>query len=232
MGARLSLRYNKNGRVHMKTKITIEFLRRYTNFPSLLDILQNKRITLLDPISWDDKNDSFFIEQYKKRKNLRTVLALCFTGKGETYHHWKVFSSGHSGICIVFNKDKLLHELNNSTDSEGIIAKKVSYKKINDKSNSRITLEELPFIKRLPYKDEKEFRVIYNSINEDLFFKHFHISLESIDKIIVNPWVPEPLFASIKKTIKGITDCQKIKVIRTTLISNEKWKKFGKSIVE
>jgi hypothetical protein len=59
--------------------------RRYTDLPSLIQILTNRKITLLDPATWDDKNDSFFLSTYKEKKKLKSVLALCFTSASETY---------------------------------------------------------------------------------------------------------------------------------------------------
>jgi hypothetical protein len=41
---------------------TIEkFVRRYTDIPALIHLLTEKQITLLDPDTWDDKNDSYFL---------------------------------------------------------------------------------------------------------------------------------------------------------------------------
>ena len=35
-----------------------KMIRRYTDMPTLVYLLKNKQITLLDPNTWDDKNDS------------------------------------------------------------------------------------------------------------------------------------------------------------------------------
>ena len=59
----------------------IPFLNRYTSLPVLLDALVHKRLTLLSPTSWEDRNDAYYIERYKETKKLKTVLALCFTTK-------------------------------------------------------------------------------------------------------------------------------------------------------
>ena len=61
-----------------------KFLRRYTNLPALLYLLRERKITLLDPASWDDKNDSYFLSLYHQKKQLKSVLALCFTPAFET----------------------------------------------------------------------------------------------------------------------------------------------------
>jgi hypothetical protein len=76
-----------------------DFLNRYTTLPVLLDMLYHKRLVLCNPATWEDRNDAFFIEQYRLRKKLPTTLALCFAGKAETFHHWKVFAGGPSGGC-------------------------------------------------------------------------------------------------------------------------------------
>src|SRR5712691_8091529 len=83
-------------------------LRRYTDIPALIYLLSVRQITLLDPQSWDDKNDSHYLRLYREKKNLKTVLAVCFAQASETYHHWRVFAPGSSGICICFKRADLL----------------------------------------------------------------------------------------------------------------------------
>ena len=97
-----------------------ELLRRYTNIPALIWLLTARKITLLDPASWDDKNDSHFLTLYREKKSLETVLALCFTQTSETYHHWRVFAEGSSGISITFDKDRLLSAM---TKRAGVTAR-------------------------------------------------------------------------------------------------------------
>ncbi|TKB23853.1 DUF2971 domain-containing protein [Desulfopila sp. IMCC35006] len=205
-------------------KTPVNFLRRYTNLPSLFDILQNQRITLLDPSTWDDKNDSFFMEKYKDKKGLKTLLGLCFTEKGETYHHWKVFSSGSSGVCVVFKKDELLQYVKNIS---GTKCNQVSYKRIKQIKDSPPTISEMPFIKRLPYQDEKEFRIIYEHKITIKNHKQISIKLDSIEKITLSPWTPEQLIQPVRQAIKNIAD---IPVLKTTLLSNEQWKNIGNQI--
>ncbi len=103
--------------------MSTEYLSRYTDFPNLLYLLINSKLTLLDPSTWEDKNDTYFLLKYKEAKKLQTLLALCFTTKAETFHHWKVFAGHSGGICIRFNKEELLNCLKDSK----IIADQVSY---------------------------------------------------------------------------------------------------------
>jgi hypothetical protein len=84
-----------------------QFLRRYTNLPALIHLLTKRKITLLDPESWDDKNDSRFLTLYGKKNSLKTVLALCFAKSRETYHRWRVFADGPSGVCVRFDRKRL-----------------------------------------------------------------------------------------------------------------------------
>jgi len=79
----------------------MEIIRRYTDIPALVYLLKNKTITFLDPGTWDDKNDSYYLTVYKKKKKLSCVLVLCFSEAQDTYHHWKVFAGNKSGICIT-----------------------------------------------------------------------------------------------------------------------------------
>ena len=77
------------------------YLRRYTDLTALIYLLHKRKITLLDPASWDDKNDSHYLTQYKEKRKLKSVLALCLMQSDERYHHWSVFTPGPSGVCIA-----------------------------------------------------------------------------------------------------------------------------------
>jgi hypothetical protein len=54
------------------------YIRRYTELPSLIHILRHSDLTMVDPRSWDDKNDSHFLSMYREKRDLKAVLALCF----------------------------------------------------------------------------------------------------------------------------------------------------------
>ena len=77
-----------------KDKPTI--LNRYTSLPVALDILVRRQVTLLSPETLEARNDAFYLERYREVKKLGTLVAICFTTRGETFHHWKVFSNGLS----------------------------------------------------------------------------------------------------------------------------------------
>jgi hypothetical protein len=197
-------------------------LRRYTSLPSLLHILRNKQITLLSPASWSDRNDAFFLSQYRKRQNVQAVLALCFSEANETYHHWRVFTGGSDGVCIEFNRKDFLAIF----DSVANIKKgAVKYKRIDELAESPPSVPQLPFRKRLPYSDEKEFRLVYIDDNGEPEAKSFHIPLACIKRITLNPWLPASLAEAVKATIRCIDECANIPIYQTTLLENERWKK-------
>jgi hypothetical protein len=201
------------------------FLRRYTSFPALLAMLQNREITLLSPGLWEDRNDAFYMSQYKGRKQLKTVLALCFSQAEETYHHWRVFTHGADGVCISFRRDRLL----NALKQEGLRSGAIVYRKIADLPKLRPRLEQLPFLKRQPYGDEREFRLVYEDKAEERETRAFPIPIACISRVTLNPWLAPPLAAAIKTAIKDVSGCSALKVYQTTLLENEAWKKAAKA---
>jgi len=205
-----------------------QFLKRYTNIPSLLYILRRQQITLLDPATWDDQNDSHYLTIYREKKNLKTVLALCFTQASETYHHWHVFAGGSSGVCITFERDRLVAALEKRS---GITAKSVRYLTLSEIDAKALTVPELPFLKRYPYEDEVEFRAIYESAAKKSSALDVAMPLKCIDRITLSPWTPKALADTLKETIGEIPGCATIKVVRSTLISNERWKNYGEDAV-
>ena len=124
-------------------------LRRYTDLPAAIDLLMNKRVTLLDPMSWDDQNDSYYLSVYKEKMQLGSLLTLCFTQEAETYHQWRIFSGHTGGVCIVFKRDELLADVSNEN---GIRYQSVEYYMLNKIKQTAPTAQSLPFIKRNAFK--------------------------------------------------------------------------------
>jgi hypothetical protein len=201
-------------------------LRRYTNIPALIYLLRERKITLLDPASWDDKNDSYFLSLYQQKKDLKSVLALCFTPAFETYHHWRVFAGGSSGACISFDQAKLLKAVKKQV---GVTAKAVRYLTLANIRDMKVKTAALPFLKRSAYEDEREFRIIHESSTNQYNSLDVTIPLACIERITLSPWIPAALSDHVKSTIKEIDGCGSMKVYRSTLISNENWKALGES---
>lgn len=200
------------------------YLCRYTDLPSLIYLLSKQKVTLLDPRFWDDSNDSYYLSLYKRKKNIETVLALCFTQSSETYHHWKVFAGSSSGISIFFKRSTFLGALRKVNE---IRFAEVDYRYLNNMRVKIPDIEELPFVKRHAFVDEKEFRIIYESSSKKLSTYDIPVPLTCISRIVLNPWIPTSLTGTIKHLLTSIKGCKDLKVYKSTLINNEEWKKIG-----
>jgi hypothetical protein len=208
-----------------------KYLNRYTSKQHLLDTLKYKRLTLLDPRNWEDTNDSYFLELYKQCTKSKTMLALCFTEyEYDKYQYWKIYARKIEGVCIRFDKEKLIKCFDNVTLS-GISYNKVDYKTLSElKKNKHLRCADLPFIKRKAFQDEKEFRFIFESNNEAITNKHVFIGLNCILQITFNPWIDKSTFQSISTEIREIEGCENIKIRQTRIINYKEWKKVGESI--
>lgn len=203
-------------------------LRRYTNLPALISLLRKRRITLLDPQTWDDSNDSYYLTLYRDKRKLKSVLALCFTQASETYHHWRVFSHGSSGACIEFERPALLRAIR----GHGIRTGDVRYRTLKEMWSAKPTVHELPFLKRHAFRDDIEFRMIYRSPTARRSTLDIPIPLSCIHRITLSPWLDHDVADQIKKTLKSInTDCGSLDIARSTLVNNEEWKRIGDSAV-
>lgn len=207
---------------------TKKFLRRYSNLPSLLHLLTTKSLTFLDPESWDDKNDSLFMRLYKEKRKFDTLLAVCFSQETETYHHWSVFASGSSGVCVSFKREELLAELE---QYEGIQARAVSYIPLDELKQTSRKIKNLPFMKRAPFRPESEFRVIFEEKGKPRPFVDIDIPLSCIDRIHLSPWMPRAVAKSVKSVVKSLDGLAEIDIVHSTLIQNDRWAKFGKEVV-
>lgn len=187
-------------------------------------MLKEKKITLLDPTSWDDSNDSHYLSVYKSRKGLKTLLALCFTQVAETYHHWKVFADGSSGICIKFKRADLISSVEKYA---GVKTGEVEYLTLREARRRKPTIDELPFIKRHAFEDEDEFRVIFESSDSISTKKDIPIPLASIVRITLSPWAHPTLTKYVKEILKSISGCKNLEIVRSTLIGNNEWKSIG-----
>lgn len=203
-----------------------ETLRRYTDLPALLHLLKNRCITLLDPATWDDTNDSYYLLKYKEKCNQKSVLALCLTEAAETYHHWRVFSHGPSGVCIDFHKTDLVAALETEP---GVSVKSVHYRKmrVDQRQVAPPAISELPFLKRQGFLAEEEVRAVYECSTKVVKFLDISIDLKSVRRITLSPWLNQRLRPSVIEAIRTIPGCSGLDVRRSTLLGNAEWKKLG-----
>ncbi len=162
---------------------------------------------------------------YKGKKKFKSVLALCFSQAAETYHHWKVFASGSDGVFVEFEKRRLLDAI----ASPYIQAKPISYVPIGRLRTHPPTLDELPFSKRLAYQDEDEFRIVYTSKTEKVETKAFEFPSGALERVMVNPWLPEPLVETIRQVINSIPGCEVLEVAQSRVTDSPAWRKLAAS---
>lgn len=196
----------------------IKVLNRFTTLPILLDLLYRRKLVLLNPDLWDDRNDSKIISKYEERKGVN-LFAICFSATSETVHHWKTFSHGASGCCIEFRPKMLLEIIEKI---EGIRHRKVDYKRIKEVGSSQVELDMIPFTKRLPYECEKEYRIIFET-TEDIISYEVDIPLDAIRKIKFSQQMPLQIFKTVKEHLKTVFPNLKAGIYHSTLYENHKW---------
>ena len=210
----------------------MQAFRRYTNLADLIYILRKKRITLRDPLRWDDRNDAYYLEKYKEYKRLQTLLALCFVdSKEETYHHWRVFASGANGVCIRFKRDSVLSAFQEECEEDGGLPPfegPVEYDTISGLEGSSLCVDDLPFRKWYPYGDEREYRIIYASKERHNSWG-FDIQLQWIEHISLSPWLPKILADPLEEQLRSICGCMSISRSRVT--DFDRWKAVADNIV-
>jgi hypothetical protein len=201
-----------------------DYLRRYTDLTALIYLLRLRKLTLLDPSSWDDSNDSYYLTLYKEKRKLKSVLALCFTETDERYHYWRVFAPGASGVCIQFSRSELLGAVGGQSR---LRVEPVRYLKLDDMRNKRLKSADLPFLKRFAFQHESEVRMIYESAKKRLRQFNIAIPLSCIDKITLSPWMHPKLSSYVKEVLRSIPACGKLDIRQSTLIGNDEWKSLG-----
>jgi hypothetical protein len=199
-------------------------LRRYTDLASAIRILQSSTVTLLDPTLWEDTNDSHYMELYKEGRGLQTLLALCFTKSNERFHYWRIFAPGPSGVCIEFDKQLLCDY---AAGLNGVQMNTVTYLTLDQLTASPPLMAQLPFLKRYGFKSESEYRIIYTSKTKQREVLDIPISPSCIRKITFSPWMHPSVYDTVSAAFKSLPSCEAIKISRSTLIANEKWKQYG-----
>lgn len=204
------------------TKKNITKLNRFTTLPVLLDLLQRQKLTLLDPKSWEDKNDSEIILEYKNKKKIKNLFAICLSHGDETIHHWKTFSNGSSGCLIEFDAQKLFAIIDKIPNLKH---KEVTYRKLSDIESKTTTLkvDDIPFTKRWPYRCEEEYRIIVESDNETDKVFDIEITLDIIKRITINQQMPDTIYKTIKEYLKGLKGNPESRINRSTLFENKRW---------
>jgi len=192
---------------------------RYTNLASAIDIIRKNRITLLNPNTWEDRGDAFYIEAFARRFGYETVQALCFSAKPQTFHHWKVFTEGTDGVCIEFDRVKVETAIRKIGHTQ---LREVKYLKINEPRTLKEAIE-LPFVKRKSYQDEGEVRILFASKQKQKKLKTIELPIKAIRRITVSPWLPKTLADGVKLALRKSCSSIPPELVRSTMIDSQKW---------
>jgi hypothetical protein len=203
----------------MKADRQIKKINRYTTIPVLLDMLERKRLVLLDPQKWEDRNDSAIMAEYQKRKKVQKLFALCCSYGDETIHHWRTFADGSSGCCVEFSSSKLIGLLKTVP---GVRYGPVAYRKIKELKGAAIPVEDIPFTKRWPYRCEEEFRIIWEGTTTEECFE-IEFDLPIINKVTINQRMPETVCSTIRTHLRNAFKQPDKRISRSTLYENQVW---------
>lgn len=206
-------------------------LKRYTTLASAVDMLVNERLALLDPSKWKDTNDTHFLGAFTECVKAKGIYAACFTQAAETYHHWQVFAGDNEGVCVEFDKEALLESLVQQRNYEWDDMKYRTLAQL--RLRRRINAFELPFLQRKGFSDEKEFRLLYYDRSRSQKPVYLvPIKRAWIKRIIINPWLNDALFESMRTAMKSIPGSGNVSVIQTSLINNTEWKDACEKVAE
>ena len=236
------------------------YLRRYTHLESLRNILCTKSLTLLDFQEWKDKNDSHFLRLYKEERKLKSLLALCFTRASERFHLWHVFGpkkkrrsfrgvgrpllgcgpyNGSSplakiGVRIRFDRSQLIEAI---SKHPGVKCDDIDYmthaqlKALADEHNENDPITKLPFIKRYGFRDESEFRIIFESKTRTDPSADIPIPISCINRIIFSYKLNYDDYRAISGELQSMDGCQGLDISRSNLTESKTWKAAGEELV-
>lgn len=205
------------------------YIRRYTSISAVIDILRRQELPLLDPQSWDDRNDRYFMSLYKEKLELGGLYGLCAATCSETYHHWRVFTGTSDGACIEIKRKELESEL---SKLEGVRFGDVDYLLLEDVERlTESDLLRLPFVKRVGFTPEEEYRIIAETSEGQRPAISVELPIRLISKIYLNPWLPKSIAESVTATLRGLVGGEELKVQRSHLIDSARWKQAGDLVV-
>ena len=190
--------------------------RKNTKLSTLLDILNRRKITLLSPKSWPDKNDSFVMDKYRDANHAAHVYATCFSVDTDSVYHWNAFSGGTEGCQLVIKARKFLDRL---SAYQNLKHGEVEYLPVNFKK--KIPLDRYPFVKRQQFECEREYRLVLLSDSDQPF--EIDLDPQLIERVNLSSEMPKPVAESVKEVIKKI--CPEVEVYCSTLNDNNQWQK-------
>ncbi len=205
----------KKNSKRMKTKENQQIISHFTSVENLFKIL-DKGLKFSDASQWDDKNDKYGIDQYKKLQNGKNVLVLCFCdGSGNAYH-WtrKHNQKKHNTLkniqcSINFHKTNFFRYI----ESFENVYEHQYVEYCRNKEVSQKTIEKIPYIKRKEYEIEKEIRILYIGEKKNVYIpiiKYIQsITLEKVEDVSIEQNIKHRIEHYIASTnINGYSDSE------------------------
>ncbi len=199
-----------------------KWLKKYMKIEYLEKTLMNKELYLGDPEEWPDKNDSAVIEIYRAKRKIKHIRATCLTMARDRYHFWALFGEKESGVCLWFNKEKLINDITNDVN---LRAKEISYY-TPEQLRRKCNFSNLPFAKRKQYKDEKEYRILKELCPDSTNASNgVEFKPESLERVYFNSWLGASEFAREKSKAKIINPSlyKHVKFLQNRAHKFEKW---------
>jgi len=196
-------------------------LSRYTSIPAMLDTLARRRIALLDPSTWLDRNDREMMLAYAAAAPQRRVFAYCMAEGREAAHHWQVYADGGRGARINFDQGRLLAALEGRPE---IRHDTVSYVQWRDLEAS-LPSDRYPFIKRQVFSSEKEYRIVATVTGEpsDSLSYDVPIPTNCITSVYISGELPAAHFDTLEALIHKNPGFERLRVRHSGLLRSDKW---------
>lgn len=198
---------------------------RFMRFEYLLDLIKNRRLPLINPSEWEDKND-IFASKLSCRDN-EVVGICCFTlSKSNSIYRWSKMAPNNLCVRVEFDINKIKARL-----SQKMVMKKVRYKSIDNlKPNVIKTIKDCAFVKSKPFEQEKEIRIVtYQSlVDENIKIVDYLRELPSdvIKGIRFSPFLSHELFLLVKELLRKYLTANNwkgVKISQSRILNKEKW---------
>jgi hypothetical protein len=93
-------------------------------------------------------------------------------------------------------------------------------------------IPRLPFIKRQGFRDESEFRIIYESKTRSVPTIDIRIPMSCIKGITFSYKLNPNVYRAIKSNLLSMKECQGMKISRSNIVESKAWKAAGVALVE
>lgn len=203
-------------------------LYRFMHFEHLLDLIKNHRLPLINPSEWEDKNDIFASKLSCKDDEIIGIC--CFTlSKSNSIYRWSKMAPNNLCVRVEFGIDEIKAIL-----PRNITMKEVQYKSIDElKAKTLKSIKDCAFIKSIPFKQEKEIRMVTNQSvadeNKNAKIVDYLSDLPSdvIKNIRLSPFLDQKIFRLVKELLHKYlvaNSWENVKISQSRILDREKWK--------